>query len=157
MKICIEHTPSWVYFCEKKRTQEGVWLLYIFFCNHKEVQVNLCKGIDIRQQTVPFKHDSLGNHRTLPELPSSQIAIYIYIYIFFLLKLPSHFLHYIYTVQITHNLNGTHVCKSKKHMWHQTTRVHTCARIYTRVKWMHHIHALIHTKYLPRNDPPYNQ
>ena len=31
----------------------------------------------------------------------------------------------------------THVCrmcKSKKQAWHQTTRVHACARTYTRVK-----------------------
>ena len=41
---------------------------------------------------------------------------------------------YIPTVQITHNLNGTcmshvcvcHMCKSKKHAWHQTIHVHTC-------------------------------
>ena len=31
-----------------------------------------------------------------------------------------------YTVQITHNLNGTLMCKSKKHVWHQTTRVQVC-------------------------------
>ena len=32
----------------------------------------------------------------------------------------------LHTVQITHNLNGTHVCKSKKHTWHQITHVHVC-------------------------------
>ena len=40
----------------------------------------------------------------------------------------------------------THVQK-QKHVWHQITYV----------KQMHHTHALIHTKYLPRKDPPYNQ
>ena len=61
---------------------------------------------------------------------------------------------YIHTVQITQlnwQMCATLVCKSKKHMWHQTTRVHTC-KINAP-----HTHALIHTKYLPRNDSPYNQ
>ena len=34
LQICIDHTPSCIYFCKKKRTQEGAWLLCIFFCNH---------------------------------------------------------------------------------------------------------------------------
>ena len=65
------------------------------------------------------------------------------------------------TVQITHNLNGTRVCVAcVPRVQKQKTRVasnHACAHICTRVKWMHHIHVLIHTKYLPLNDPPYNQ
>ena len=39
-------------------------------------------------------------------------------------------LHYMVAmVQITHNLNSTrvcHVCKCKKHVWHQTTHVQKC-------------------------------
>ena len=73
-----------------------------------------------------------------------------------------------YTVQIPHNLNSTHVshachtcitcvshvyhmhvCQIKKHEWHQTTHVHAY-KINAP-----HTHTLIHTKYLPQNDPPY--
>ena len=34
LQICIDHAPSCIYFCKNKRTQEGLWLLCIFFCNH---------------------------------------------------------------------------------------------------------------------------
>ena len=34
LQICIDHAPSCIHFCKKKRTQEGEWLLYIFFHNH---------------------------------------------------------------------------------------------------------------------------
>ena len=34
LQICVDHAPSCIQFCKKKRTQEKVWLLCIFFCNH---------------------------------------------------------------------------------------------------------------------------
>ena len=34
LQICIDHAPSCVHFGKKKRTQKGVWSLYIFFHNH---------------------------------------------------------------------------------------------------------------------------
>ena len=34
MQICIDHAPSYVHFCKKIRTQEGTWLLCIFFHNY---------------------------------------------------------------------------------------------------------------------------
>ena len=34
LQICIDHAPSCIHFCKKKCTEEGVWLLYIFFHNH---------------------------------------------------------------------------------------------------------------------------
>ena len=67
----------------------------------------------------------------------------------YLLELPSHSLHYI--VQITHNLLIAHMCDT-----HITVGCakenNTCGikpLMYTRVKLMHHTHALIHTKCLP--------
>ena len=44
-----------------------------------------------------------------------------------------------------------HTCVQKqKHGWYQTTRVHAC-----KINALHI--ALIHMKYLPQYDPPYNR
>ena len=64
-------------------------------------------------------------------------------------QIGSHFMTCLFMVQITHNLNGKRVCamcaKAKN-----TRGIKPC------VKYMHHTHVLIHMKYLPRNDLPYN-
>ena len=41
--------------------------------------------------------------------------------------------------------------QKQKHAWHQTMHVHAC------IINAPHTHTLIHTKYLPQNDPSYNQ
>ena len=34
LQIFIDHAPSHIHFCKKKRMQEEVWWFYIFFHNH---------------------------------------------------------------------------------------------------------------------------
>ena len=33
LQICIDHAPSYIHFCKKKRMQEVTWSLYVFFHN----------------------------------------------------------------------------------------------------------------------------
>ena len=43
-------------------------------------------------------------------------------------------------VQITHKFNSPHVCRSIKHVWHQTTHVHVCTIICITHTFMHMQH-----------------
>ena len=105
------------------------------------------QGCDIRQQTAVLKHDRSWSHISVAH---HQICLpHRLLYVWF--KLPSHFL--LYTVQITHNLNGIR-------MWHECTKANNTSGIkpcvYSKIN-AKHTHSLIHMKYLPRNDPTYNQ
>ena len=95
LQICVDHAALCTHFCKKKHTQKWAWLLCILFCNHN-YQGGTGEFIykaDIRQQTVPLKHDRQQSHISAVHhqncLPCRQLYI--------LLSLPSLYLHYSYS------------------------------------------------------------